>query len=71
MEGKSFEKRKVAKVRVEPKSNGIPDVKHNHYATSNTAIAWQIDLFILIASRLQSPCHKTECLRLNFQLATQ
>jgi len=32
-------KREVAKVKVELKSNGIPDVKHNRYATSSTPIA--------------------------------
>jgi len=32
-------KREVTKVRVELKNNGIPDVKHNHYATSSTLIA--------------------------------
>jgi len=31
-------KREVAKVGVEPKSNGIPDLKHNHYARSSTLI---------------------------------
>jgi len=39
-------------VKVEPKSNGISDFKHNYYATSSTPIAWQTDLFIRIAS-----CH--------------
>ena len=34
-------KRDVAKVRVEPKSNGIPDVKHNRYANSSTP-SWAI-----------------------------
>ena len=29
------QKREVARVRVEPKSNGILDLKHNHYATSS------------------------------------
>jgi len=42
-------------VGVETKSNGIPVVNDNHYATSSTPIAWQADLFIQIAS-----CHKTE-----------
>jgi len=42
-------------VRVEPKSNGIPDVKHNRYPTINTVNVCQTDLFIWIAS-----CHKTE-----------
>jgi len=46
----------VAKVRVEPKSHRIPDLKHYHYTTSSTPIAWQTDLFIEIAS-----CHETEC----------
>jgi len=32
-------KREVAKVRDEPKSNGIPDLQHNKYATSSTPIA--------------------------------
>jgi len=49
-------KRLVTKVRVKLKSSGIPDVKHNHYATSSMPIAWQTDLFIWIAS-----CHETEC----------
>ena len=31
-------KREVTKVRVELKSNGIPDVKHNHYATISMLI---------------------------------
>ena len=31
-------KREVAKVTVELKSNGIPNVKHNHYAMSSTLI---------------------------------
>ena len=42
-------------MRVEPKSNGIPDLKHNHYAMISTPIAWHTDLFIQIAS-----CHETE-----------
>jgi len=29
-------KMEVAKVRVKLKSNGIPGLKHNHYATSST-----------------------------------
>ena len=49
------ERREVAKVGVEPKSNGIPDLKHNRYATSSTSIVYQTDL-IRIAS-----CHETEC----------
>jgi len=50
-------KREVAKVRVELRSNGIPDVKHNYYATSSTPIAWWwTDLFIWIPL-----CHETEC----------
>ena len=49
-------KRELAKVRVELKSNCIPDVKHNRYTTSSMPIAWQTDLFIRIAS-----CHETEC----------
>ena len=34
-------KGKVAKVRVKPKNNGIPDLKHNHYAMamSSTPLA--------------------------------
>ena len=32
-------KREVAKVRVELKSNGIPDVKQNRYAMSSTPMA--------------------------------
>jgi len=32
-------KREVAKVRVEPKSNTIPDLQHNHYAKSSRPIA--------------------------------
>jgi len=34
-------KGKVAKVRVEPKNNVIPDLKHNHYAMamSSTPLA--------------------------------
>ena len=43
-------------MRVKLKSNGIPDVKHNSYATSSKPIAWQTELFIRIAS-----CHKSEC----------
>ena len=45
-------KGKVAKVRVEPKNNVIPDLKHNHYAMamSSTPLAWQTDPFIWIAS---------------------
>jgi len=33
-------------VRVEPKSNGIPDLKHNHYdyAMSSMLMAWQTQL---------------------------
>jgi len=42
-------KREVTKVRVQLKSNDIPDVKHNCYAMSSTPIAWQTDLFIRIA----------------------
>jgi len=54
----SYEKSKkkekeVAKVRVKSNSNGIPDLKHNHYARSNTPTAWQTDVFIRIAS-----CHE-------------
>jgi len=39
---KSFskgKKRKVTKVRFEPKTNGILDMKHNHYTMSRTLIA--------------------------------
>jgi len=43
-------------VRAEPKSNGIPDVKHNCYATSSTVLGCYTDLFIRIVS-----CHETEC----------
>jgi len=32
-------KRKVAKVRVKPKSNGVPDVKHSLYAMSSMLVA--------------------------------
>jgi len=32
-------KREVAKVKVELKSNGVPDVKHNCYATNSMPIA--------------------------------
>jgi len=32
-------KREVTKVKVELKSNGIPNVKHNRYATSSMPIA--------------------------------
>jgi len=49
----SFEKKKkrdIAKVRVEPKRNDVPDVKHNCYATSSTPMAWKTDLFIRLAS---------------------
>jgi len=49
-------KREVAKVKVELKSNGVPDLKHNCYATNSMPIAWQTDLFIRITS-----WHKTEC----------
>jgi len=35
----------IAKVRVELTSNGTPDLKHNHYTTSSTPIAWQTDIF--------------------------
>jgi len=49
-------KREVTKVRVELKSNGMPDVKHNCCATSSTPVALQTDLFIRIAS-----CHEIEC----------
>jgi len=48
-------KREVAKVRVEPESNVIPDLKHKPYAMRSTPIAWQTNLFIQIVS-----CHKTE-----------
>jgi len=56
----SFEKSKkrkkeVAKMRIDPKSNGIPALKHNHYAASSTPIAGQTDLIILIVS-----CRETE-----------
>jgi len=37
-------------VRFKPKTNGILDMKHNHYTMSSTLIAWQTDLFIRIAS---------------------
>jgi len=53
---KKTNKREVAKVRVEPKTNGIPYMKHNCYATSSPPIAWQTDLFIQIAW-----CHEAEC----------
>ena len=56
-------KKEVAKVRVQPKSNGVPDLKHNHCATNSMPIAWQTDLFIWIAS-----CHET---RLNVWLVAQ
>jgi len=43
-------------VRVELKSNGIADMKHNRYAKSSMALVCQTDLFIQIAS-----CHETKC----------
>ena len=36
---KKQKKRKVAKVRFEQKTNGILDMKHNHYTMSSTLIA--------------------------------
>jgi len=42
-------------VRVEPKTIGIAAVTRKCYATSSTPLAWQTDLFLLIAS-----CHETE-----------
>ena len=36
---KKAKKRKVTKVRFEPKTNGILDLKHNYYTMSSTLIA--------------------------------
>ena len=46
-------------MRFEPKSNGIRDLKHNHwqYITSSMLVALQTEVFIQIAS---CQCHKTE-----------
>jgi len=46
----------VTKVRVEQKSNGVPDLKHNHYTTSSTPIGWETGFFIRTAW-----CHETKC----------
>jgi len=52
-------KREVAKVIVEPKGNGLLDLKHNqwnHYVTSSTPIAWQTKVFNQIASFYDTEC---------------
>jgi len=36
---KKAKKRKVSKVRFKPKTNGMLDMKHNHYTMSSTLIA--------------------------------
>jgi len=56
-------KRKVANVRVELKSNGIPDLKHNHYSTLQAARQSHDKLTYLFELR-----HAT---RTNVQLAAQ
>jgi len=54
---KKNKKTKIGKVRVKLQTIGIAAVTPNHYTISRTALSWQSDLFLCIAS-----CHETESL---------
>jgi len=54
---------RTQKVEKFSKTNGILDMKHNHYTMSSTEIAWQTDLFIQIASDWQHNHYNRSCCR--------
>jgi len=47
---KKSRKKKVDKVRSEPKTIAVQGIAHNHYVMWTTQFEWQTDPFIWIAS---------------------